>query len=322
MHLFPGRLILGVLLGLTGGVGALRAAKDQPITVIAVQVQGTVEVQHGQSGGTEAVAEGAQLGVDDIVTTAAQSSVMLVIPNGSIVALKEKSRLKIAMALQSPLVGEALAATGTEPREPGVSQTSFELAFGEMLTRVRKLNPSSTFEVQTPVSVAAVRGTVFEISYQPGTTGEAQYRLSTASGLVHVTPHARHAVAVAANEQVDLTAAVSKKGVKIKHVKSSKLDRRKQEKMQKEGMDNERNAAEFMQRAQQTSAEAKAKAAANPTREAAKDAVGDRAKNGTGQTGAGEGNTSQATKPTPPGTQPKLPARVPAVKRPPRRPGS
>jgi len=256
-------LILGMLIGLACGVGGIQAATQppQPATVVAVQVRGTVEVVHGKSTEAEAVAEGDQLGVDDTITTAAQSSVMLVVPNGTVVALREKSRLKIAVALQAPLVGEALAANATEPHEPAISQTSFELAFGEMLTRVRKLNPSSTFEVQTPVSVAAVRGTVFEVSYQPDAAGEAHYQLSTASGLVHVTPHAGKMVAVSADEQVEVSAEVGKHGVKIKHVKSGKLDRKKLEQLQKEGLDNERNAGEFMKRWQQRNAEMRAKAA-------------------------------------------------------------
>jgi len=263
MRSYPGRLILGMLIGLACGVGGIQAATQppQPATVVAVQVRGTVEVVHGKSTEAEAVAEGDQLGVDDTITTAAQSSVMLVVPNGTVVALREKSRLKIAVALQAPLVGEALAANATEPHEPAISQTSFELAFGEMLTRVRKLNPSSTFEVQTPVSVAAVRGTVFEVSYQPDAAGEAHYQLSTASGLVHVTPHAGKMVAVSADEQVEVSAEVGKHGVKIKHVKSGKLDRKKLEQLQKEGLDNERNAGEFMKRWQQRNAEMRAKAA-------------------------------------------------------------
>jgi hypothetical protein len=299
MRSYPGRWLLCVILGLTGG--GLRAAAetaDKPASVIAVQVKGTVAVQHGAATTTEPVTDGTQLGTDDIVTTAAQSSVMLVLPNGSVVALKEKSRLKISVALHSPAVGDALAATAApaaEAPETGVSKTGFELAFGQMLTRVRKLNPSSTFEVQTPVSVAAVRGTVFEVSYQPDVAGEAQYQLSTASGLVNVTPHGGQLVAVPADEQVDLAAEVGKQGVRIKHLKKGKLDRKKRERMDKEGRDNERNAGEQLKRVQQL----KAKAA---------DA----------RTDAREGAGSRVTKPTTP-AKPKVPARVPAVKRPPRR---
>src|SRR4051812_30618111 len=131
MSSYPGRLMLGVFLGLAGGIGGLPAADSppvQPASVIAVQVKGTVEVQHGTAPEADKVADGTQLGKDDTVTTAAQSSVMLVLPNGSIVGLKEKSRLRIAVALQSPLEREDLAANEApeaEPHEPGISRTSF-----------------------------------------------------------------------------------------------------------------------------------------------------------------------------------------------------
>lgn len=339
MHPSSGRLIFALLVGLGVVVGELRAATvapAQPATVIAVQVRGTVEVQHDKSTATEIVAEGAQLGAADTITTAAQSSVMLVIPNGSVVALREKSRLKIAVALQSPAAVEALAANETEPREPGVSKTSFELAFGEMLTRVRKLNPTSTFTVQTPVSVAAVRGTVFEISFQPDAKGEAHYRLSTASGLVHVTPHTGKMVAVPGNQQVDLTAEFGKSGIKIKNLKSSKLAHQKQQQLETEATDNEHNAGEFLQRAQQAGAAAKAKAAAQATGNAP-GAATDKPTPGPGPTGAPEGSSDRAAKPaipptsaTPAATDPTTSTNRPAtpkvppkpVKRPPRRPGT
>ncbi|MSU47328.1 MAG: hypothetical protein EXS42_09480 [Lacunisphaera sp.] len=231
----PCRLIFILFFGLGGLAGRLQGsvAPETPATVVAVQVRGTVEVQHDKSTETEVVAEGTQLGTADTITTAAKSSVMLVLPNGSVVALKEKSRLKIAVALHSPLAAEALAANEAEPRGTGVSQTSFELAFGEMLTRVRKLNPTSTFTVQTPVSVAAVRGTVFEVSFQPDAKGEARYRLSTSIGLVHVTPHAGKMVAVPGDAQVDFTAELGKNGIKIKNLKSSKLARQKNSRLTK-----------------------------------------------------------------------------------------
>lgn len=304
------RVLLTLLVGLSGpGVGLRAAASNTPAVVVAVNVKGTVEVQHDQSTETEAVTEGAQLGTADTITTAAKSSVMLVLPSGSMVTLKEKSRLKIAVALHSPLVGEALAANDSEPREEGTSQTGFELAFGEMLTRVRKLNPTSTFTVQTPVSVAAVRGTVFEVAYQPDARGEARYRLSTSSGLVQVTPHAGKMVAVPANEQLDFAAELGKKGIRVKNLKSSKLAQNRKQQIEKEASDNDHAAGEFMQRAQAARA-AKAKAAAQATGNTP-GAVADRAKSGLGATGTPAGGTAPAANATTPTNRATPPAASP-----------
>ncbi|HWA25361.1 MAG TPA: FecR family protein [Lacunisphaera sp.] len=298
MRLYPGRWFFGMSLTLIAAGWSARADDaEKPASVIAVQVKGTVEVQHGDATATEPVTDGAQLAKDDTVTTAPQSSVMLVLPNGSVVSLKEKSRLKISVAMHSPAVSDALAASSTsdakaETPETGTSKTSFELQFGQMLTRVRKLNPTSTFEVQTPVSVAAVRGTIFEVSYQPDVAGEAQYNLSTSSGLVQVTPHGGQLVEVPADEQVDLSAEVGQHGVKIKKLKKAKLDRQKRDRIEKEGRDNDHNAGDLVKRAQQ----ARAKAAE-----------------------ARDGAANRLAKPTPTPTKPRVTPKVPAVKRPPRR---
>lgn len=254
------------LIGLSGRLPAATAtataeADGTPATVVAVNVKGSVVVQHDQSTETEEVTEGAQLGTSDTITTAADSSIMLVLPSGSLVTLKENSRLKIAVALHSPLVGEALAAPDAEAHETGTSQTSFELAFGQMLTRVRKLNPTSTFTVQTPVSVAAVRGTVFEVSYQVDTRGEAHYNLSTASGLVQVTPHEGKTVAVPAESQLDFGAELGKKGIRIKNLKAGKLALKKKQRLDKEAEDNDRLAGELIKKAQAARAKAAAERA-------------------------------------------------------------
>ncbi|MBL9219691.1 MAG: FecR domain-containing protein [Opitutaceae bacterium] len=291
------RLRLTLALALAGLVAGLPAATTaSPATVVAVQVRGTVEVQHGQSAATEAVTEGAQLGADDTITTAAQSGVMLVLPSGTVVTLKEKTRLKIATALHSPVAAGALAANAAEPRESGSSQTTFELAYGEMLTRVRKLNPTSTFTVQTPVSVAAVRGTIFEVAYQPDNVGEASYRLSTSSGLVQVTPHGGQMVSVPADEQVEFTAELGRKEIRIKHLKKGKLDRRKREQLEKEARDNEHTASDLVQKAQAARAKALDRAKADDPR---------------GQVNERGGK---------PATPPKPPVRPKTIKRPPRHP--
>ncbi len=296
-------------------------AADESAVVVAVQVKGTVEVLRGHSGATESVADGTQLAAADTVTTAARSSVMLVLPNGSIVALKEKSRLKIAVALRSgPAFIAAADTAGTA--ETGVSKIELDLEFGELLTRVRKLNPGSVLNVRTPISMAAVRGTVFELVYQPEAPGGASFRLSTASGLVHVTPNAGREIPVPANQQLDVTADLDARGIRIKQVKTSKLDQQRSESLQREAQDNDRSAAELLQRLPATRTDSQNRAddqmkeraaATGATREEVNAAAANRAKANASQSGS----TNRVTRP--PAT--KTPPRVNPNQRPPRRPG-
>ena len=249
MMFAPCRILLGLLLSVTAASIRIGAA-ETPAAVVAIQVRGTVGVLRGGAGAAEAVTEGRPLAATDIVTTAKGSSVVLVLENGSVVSLRENSRLKIAAALQSPSATDAVAATGAESAESGASKSKFELEFGEMLVRVRKLNPTSTFEVQTPVSVAAVRGTVFEVSYRTDQAGPAQYRLSTVSGLVHVTPRGGELVKVAADEQMEFSARIRGKRVRIQPVKTTKLAPQKKAQLEKEAQDTERSAGNAAKRNQ------------------------------------------------------------------------
>ncbi|MSU68899.1 MAG: hypothetical protein EXS40_10060 [Opitutaceae bacterium] len=258
-----GRFFVGLFLSLVASVVAVCAAEKAAV-VVAVQVRGKVEVQHGGADATEIVADGRQLAAADTVTTAKDSSVVLVLENGSTVSLRENSRLKITTALQSPTAGNVPATKTSESQETGTSNTNFELSFGEMLARVRKLNPSSTFEVQTPVSVAAVRGTAFEVSYRADQTGPAQYRLSTASGLVHVTPRGGKLVKVAAGEQAEFSAPVKGKRVRIQPVKHTKISPQKLAQLEKESVDTERSAGALAKRAAAPSAAPNARAAERP----------------------------------------------------------
>jgi|GEM_PF-4436367 len=257
---------VGLFLSVVAGVVAVCGA-EQAAVVVAVQVRGKVEVQHGAADATETVTDGRQLAAADTVTTGKDSSVILVMENGTTVSLRENSRLKITVALQAPAATDAPAAksSGPEAQESGTSNTNFELAFGEMLARVRKLNPSSKFEVQTPVSVAAVRGTVFEVSYRADQTGPAQYRLSTASGLVHVTPRGGELIKVAAGEQAEFAARVKGKRVRIQPVKHTKIAPQKLAQLEKESADTERSGAGALaKRAAAPDAAPNAKAAPRP----------------------------------------------------------
>lgn len=273
----PFRMLLGLLIGSAATVVGL-GADETPAVVVAIQVKGTVEVRHGAEGATEAVKEGRQLSATDVVTTAKNSSVVLVLENGSVVSLRENTQLKITTALQSTTAAAAAAAAkGAEPQETGASKTNFELAFGEMLARVRKLNPSSTFEVQTPVSVAAVRGTVFEVAYRAEQNGPAHYRLSTASGLVDVTPRGGALVKVAGSEQVEFSARIRGKRVRVQPVKTTKLTPQKNAQMEKEAQDTERAAAGVAKRAPAPAgANATPKATPTPGTDSPKDAAPDK----------------------------------------------
>jgi len=68
--------------------------------------------------------------------------------------------------------------------EPTKSHTKLRMTYGELVGNVKHLNAKSTFDVQTPVGAAGIRGTTFRLVYRPSGNGQAFFTLSTASGTV------------------------------------------------------------------------------------------------------------------------------------------
>ena len=86
--------------------------------VIAVQVKGTVEVLRGKDTPPAPVANNDSLSAGDTIETKAQSSCVLVLPNGSTVAVRERTRLAIALAMQERYTDAELIAANNSKREP------------------------------------------------------------------------------------------------------------------------------------------------------------------------------------------------------------
>jgi hypothetical protein len=202
---------------------AATADTKKPASVIAVQVAGSVSVAHGESAKPEPVKDNDALAGGDIVETAPQSSVVLVLPNGSTVSLKEKSRLAITLVLQSPFAAPDLVVYDNTTVEPSTSSTSLELMFGELVASIRKLLSGSNLSIKTPAGQAAVKGTEFEVAYNEDAAGEANYRLSTASGSVMFSPIEGKPVEAGANRQIEVRGRVRKTGLKLQPVQARSL---------------------------------------------------------------------------------------------------
>jgi hypothetical protein len=121
----------------------------------------------------------------DTVVTGKNSSVVLVFMNGSSVKLGADSKLGIDEFKMDPLA-DPVTLSGLK-EEPSVSKTALNLAFGEMVGDVKKLNKSSSYSIKTPVGAAGIRGTIYRIVYKPTSDGKAFFTVSTAEGLVVMT---------------------------------------------------------------------------------------------------------------------------------------
>lgn len=152
--------------------------------VIAVQVKGTVEVLRGQDTPPAPVANNDALSAGDTIETKAQSSCVLVLPNGSTVAVRERTRLAIALAMQERYTDAELVAANNSKREPSKSSTTLDLLLGEIVVQAKKLLNGSDLSVKTSAGTAKVKGTEFEVAYAADEQGDGDLRVGTADGHV------------------------------------------------------------------------------------------------------------------------------------------
>jgi hypothetical protein len=182
-------------------------AQTQAGVIKAAKVTGAVTIV-AADGSQHAANEGAVLTETDTVVTAANSGLVLVFMNGSSVKLGANSRLLIEEFKMDPLASD-IAVSGLK-KEPSVSQTKLNLAYGDMVGDVKKLSKNSSYGIRTPVGAAGIRGTTFRIVFTPAANGQpAAFTLSTAEGLVVFTGTTGAPVEVPNGSEVVVTAEVN-----------------------------------------------------------------------------------------------------------------
>ncbi|MBI2510877.1 MAG: FecR domain-containing protein [Opitutae bacterium] len=159
-------------------------AQTQAGAIKAVRLSGTVTKIAAHATTSIPLKEGQAVIETDVITTGENSSVVLVFANGASVRLGANSRLAVEEFKMDPL-GSDIAVADLQT-EPNVSKTRLNLAYGEVVGNVKKLNKDagSEFNIKTPVGAAGIRGTTFRIvmRFEPG--GQVTFTLSTAEGHV------------------------------------------------------------------------------------------------------------------------------------------
>jgi hypothetical protein len=188
------------------------------IVAIALSLNSSAQTQAGQikaarvenqvlkqlaDGSNVPVKNGDMLNEKDIILTGKGASIVLVFSNGSSVKLGADTRLAIDEFKMDPLGEDINMSTLTA--EPSKSKTTLNLAYGEMVGDVKKLNASSSYSIKTPVGAAGIRGTIFRIVFHPAADGKAFFTVSTAEGKVVMQGVTTQDIPIAAGKEVVVT---------------------------------------------------------------------------------------------------------------------
>lgn len=134
---------------------SLASAEAVKRLAVVIETQGTVEVKTASRVWVPAQT-GMALNPDDAIRTGKNSYAILNLDGNAqtaTVEVKEKSEVELAEMLAN--------------KEEGTQKTMLDLSLGSILIKAKKLHSEkSSFEVKTPTSVVAVRGTTFSVSVE------------------------------------------------------------------------------------------------------------------------------------------------------------
>lgn len=135
-------------------------------TARILRIKGTTMVYHHQSKKWSVAGKGIEIFRKDIIKTLPDSEVDLLIADVAVVRLKENTTLELAeisrRAAQPSISSRVVL---VEKRGSGGTgeRNILKLTKGTLLLWIRHIVQGSTFEVETPIGVAGVRGTRFVV---------------------------------------------------------------------------------------------------------------------------------------------------------------
>lgn len=150
------------LLGLALAAALPATAAAQRVAAVLSDVTGTVMV-----GGVPAQ-DNSKVFVDSTVTTAANSSCVIIFLNGTTtVSLEADSSMKVERFNTTKRLPAGVPFANLSG-EPGISNVRLNVAYGEGVVDVSDKAEASTVDIVTPVGTAGVRGTRVPFSFPRG----------------------------------------------------------------------------------------------------------------------------------------------------------
>lgn len=195
-----------------------KGAQNGKGAVIIVALEGDVKAKksaapEGQFLPQGEVAVGKTIPEKHTLLTAEASKAVLLFTNGSMVTVGASSKFAVQEFTQSAFQDTGQKVSELQA-EPSTSKTKLELAYGDMVFDVKKLNAGSSFEIDSPVGSAGIRGTVgqLEVEVDP-ITGTMSGGVNMVEGNVNYTDPS--GVSVNVNAGQSTTTSVTSTGQQI-----------------------------------------------------------------------------------------------------------
>ena len=158
--------------------------------LIIASVEGQVSVINNetqQEVPSERVVAGGVLYDGHTVKTGPSSKMVLLLTNGTVATIKAESSLNIKKFTQEKFDMSKTNLSELKG-EPSKSNVVIDIEIGDMVVDVKKLDKKSSFNIESPVGTAGIRGTVPAISVMQMPDGGFQQKTAMLRGEIAFTP--------------------------------------------------------------------------------------------------------------------------------------
>ena len=152
---------------LSAGLLVAQDVESNQGALILISKEGTIRYLDKVGIPQEDIKIGSIIPPSYLVETGEDGKLTGLLSNGTLLTLTENTRMKVATFEQEPFEddGRKLAEL---PGEPSQSKVDLELEYGSLVVKTKKLSKGSNFTINSPLGVAGIRGTEFQMASNPG----------------------------------------------------------------------------------------------------------------------------------------------------------
>jgi hypothetical protein len=171
--------------------------------VIVVSVTGAAMTQEAEMVDTPtSIKQGSVLSEGDSLEVMGGAEVTLLLSNGTLLTVVEKTRMTIGRFDQVPFEPGAVEVKDLIA-EPSTSKVEIDLDIGSLIVKTKKLSKNSSFDINSPVGTAGIRGTEFQLGVDPS----KGMQLDVTESTVAFTPPGGSPVPVSQGQGLDVSNA-------------------------------------------------------------------------------------------------------------------
>ena len=176
------------------------------IIVSAEGSVGVTNIRTGQALPASRIVAGTSLPDGHSIKTGEGGKVVCLLSNGTIFNVSPQSEMVISQFTQEPFEATDDKISDLET-EPSVSEVKLKLNYGNLVTDVKKLNQGSSFNIESPLGSAGIRGTTVNTVAIPDGNGGFTGSFGVTGGSLSFTPSGAPAGApateIAENQEVN-----------------------------------------------------------------------------------------------------------------------